>query len=292
MLNLLFLLILNTIMNLLVQFKIIFKGFAYINILLTSILIIFIGIKYFSNTDINMIEDYINEDIAYLYPFILSIMLVTVYIIIKYLGDYKEIILSLMFFTSITTSLYKLFEVNYFIVALPILCLFIFNFLTKGKYNDIKLYINNIIAILVGVSAIKIVAIEDLKTAMILLSGLFFFDIFWVFGSKIIAKESVMETVALNVDYPVLLKFFNYGKNRNTMLLGLGDIIIPALFIKTLVNLPPYYNLSYVTYVIGLISSMVAAIIFEKGQPALLYIVPALILPILGLSKIKGDKIL
>ena len=40
-----------------------------------------------------------------------------------------------------------------------------------------------------------------------------------------------------------------------------------------------YFNLSLITYSLGLISTLVANSISKKGQPALLYLVPALILP-------------
>ena len=289
--NLLLLIILNTLLNLFVQLKITNKNFTYLNIIITSLVIIFVGIEYFNGKNNILSEEYIDKNLAYLYPFILSILLLSIYLIITYFSKYKQIVLGLLFLTSITTSICRLYDVNKYMITSIIFLWFLFSFLTKGDYKDFKIYVNNIIAIQVAVSAIKIIDVEDINTATILLSGLFIFDIFWVFGSKVITNESVMEKVAVNIDYPVLLKFFNHGKKRNTMLLGLGDIIIPALFIKTLIKYPFYYNLSYGTYTFGLFSSIVSALYFKRGQPALLYIVPSL-LSVIGVGKYYGDNLL
>jgi minor histocompatibility antigen H13 len=106
------------------------------------------------------------------------------------------------------------------------------------------------------------------------LIGLFFFDIFWVFGSKLVFKESVMESVATNVDMPLLLKYF-YSDNKPIML-GLGDIIIPGLFIKLLVGTDQYIP-CLIAYVVSLISAITANNLSGLPQPALLYIVPAVL---------------
>jgi minor histocompatibility antigen H13 len=62
------------------------------------------------------------------------------------------------------------------------------------------------------------------------LSGLFFYDVFWVFGTD------VMTTVAKTIDAPILLQFpqdllrngwLNASKHG---MLGLGDIVIPVIF--------------------------------------------------------------
>jgi minor histocompatibility antigen H13 len=58
-----------------------------------------------------------------------------------------------------------------------------------------------------------------------LLSGLFFYDIFWVFGTD------VMVTVAKTFDGPAKLLFpMQFQPELKTSLLGLGDIIIPGFF--------------------------------------------------------------
>jgi minor histocompatibility antigen H13 len=60
------------------------------------------------------------------------------------------------------------------------------------------------------------------QVGMILLWGLFFYDIFWVFFTP------VMVTVAKNIDGPIKLLFpTTYSWSKFNML-GLGDIVIPG----------------------------------------------------------------
>jgi len=61
-----------------------------------------------------------------------------------------------------------------------------------------------------------------------LLILLFFYDIFFVFGTD------VMLTVAKGIDAPIKLQFpkdFS-GKTSKYAILGLGDIVIPGVFVS------------------------------------------------------------
>lgn len=95
---------------------------------------------------------------------------------------------------------------------------------------------NNILAASLALSAIDLLAIGDFKTSVILLCGLFVYDAFWVFGSTGITKESVMVSVAKNFEGPIKLVFPRLldaskpGGGEFSML-GLGDIVIPGLFV-------------------------------------------------------------
>jgi minor histocompatibility antigen H13 len=61
-----------------------------------------------------------------------------------------------------------------------------------------------------------------------LLTLLFFYDIFFVFGTD------VMLTVAKNIDAPIKLQFpRDYsGEKPQFSILGLGDIVIPGIFVS------------------------------------------------------------
>lgn len=71
-------------------------------------------------------------------------------------------------------------------------------------------------------------SIDSFKTGMILLSGLFFYDIFWVFGTE------VMVTVAKSFDAPIKVvwpkQWFGLLPDETIQftMLGLGDIVIPG----------------------------------------------------------------
>ena len=77
--------------------------------------------------------------------------------------------------------------------------------------------------------AIQNMFLGNFKIGVGLLVGLFFYDIFWVFGTD------VMFTVAKNIDGPIKLLFPKTLPVVNTSdlsLLGLGDIVIPGIFIS------------------------------------------------------------
>lgn len=69
--------------------------------------------------------------------------------------------------------------------------------------------------------------LPDFKVGFILLWGLFFYDIFWVYGTD------VMVTVAKNIDAPIKLLFplDLLATPDKFSMLGLGDIVIPGIFV-------------------------------------------------------------
>lgn len=58
-------------------------------------------------------------------------------------------------------------------------------------------YLTNILSFSFAVSSISVLRLDGFKTGGALLIGLFFYDIFWVFGTP------VMVTVAKNLDAPI-----------------------------------------------------------------------------------------
>ena len=61
--------------------------------------------------------------------------------------------------------------------------------------------LNNIIGICLSIQAIEKISIGSYKIAVVLLLGMFVYDIYWVYGTD------VMVTVAKNFDIPVKLLF-------------------------------------------------------------------------------------
>lgn len=80
--------------------------------------------------------------------------------------------------------------------------------------------------------------IRTSKTAVILLMGMLFYDVFWVFGSPSVVGDNVMETVATSnlLEGPFKLLFprldigMNGGGSYPFALLGLGDVALPGTF--------------------------------------------------------------
>jgi minor histocompatibility antigen H13 len=154
--------------------------------------------------------------------------------------------------------------------------------------------LNNVLGICFCLQGIERLSLGTYKIGAILLIGLFFYDIFWVFGTD------VMVTVAKNLDGPIKLLFprslipnEESGKIELS-LLGLGDIVIPGFFLGLLLrfdasnaNMPtskvnifesfpkPYFYSSMIAYFLGLAMTLFVMMYFQAAQPALLYLVPA-----------------
>lgn len=75
--------------------------------------------------------------------------------------------------------------------------------------------------------ALRNIDLANFKVGFLLLWFLFFYDIFWVYGTD------VMVTVAKNLDIPIKLLFpylNDEGVEKHSML-GLGDIVVPGIFV-------------------------------------------------------------
>lgn len=200
---------------------------------------------------------------------------------------------------------------------------------------------NNALGLAFSITGVEHLSLGAVSTGVILLSGLFFYDIFWVFCTP------VMVTVAKAFDAPIKLLFPRFGggpvaarlaaaagvaadgKGLSPFsMLGLGDIVIPGVFVALLLRfdcLPerqqrlrgakagaaaaarattrassagaakekkkflsscpyPYFAASFFGYVLGLGTTIVIMNVFNAAQPALLYIVPA----VLGATAVAG----
>ncbi|CAF0768852.1 unnamed protein product [Didymodactylos carnosus] len=158
---------------------------------------------------------------------------------------------------------------------------------------------NNIFGIAFSINAIEILHFNKVLNGCVLLSGLFVYDIFWVFGTN------VMITVAKSFDAPIKLIFPQdlienglFSANKFAML-GLGDIVVPGAFIALLLRYDMtrrtkngsalYFNVSFVAYIIALVVTVLILQIFKHGQPALLYIVPLCLIFPLFTALVKND---
>ena len=77
-------------------------------------------------------------------------------------------------------------------------------FLTTAWYTTRVWWLSNIIGIGISIAFMKIIQLNQLWPALLLLSLLFVYDIFWVFFSPYLFKEgkSVMVEVAMAYDLP------------------------------------------------------------------------------------------
>ncbi|KAJ1349114.1 hypothetical protein KIN20_004565, partial [Parelaphostrongylus tenuis] len=125
--------------------------------------------------------------------------------------------------------LYKLEIDTHDIVAISVCLLVGISHLLRRHWIS-----NNIIGVAFSIYGIENLHLSSFKAGSLLLAGLFIYDIFWVFATD------VMTSVAKGIDAPILL-LFPQDLLRNGWLdaskhsmLGLGDIVIPGIFIALL----------------------------------------------------------
>lgn len=180
---------------------------------------------------------------------------------------------------------------------------------------------NNALGLAFSLQGIEHLSLGSTQVGGLLLCGLFVYDIFWVFCTP------VMVTVAKSFDAPIKLLFPRAvaavadavadavpaagvegvapaKPGRPFNMLGLGDIVVPGIFIALMLRMdiarakaappavPPratYFRPVMAGYVLGLGTTIAVMNIFNAAQPALLYIVPACLLAVAGRAALAGE---
>mmetsp|Transcript_12772 Transcript_12772/g.22961 ORF Transcript_12772/g.22961 Transcript_12772/m.22961 type:complete len:481 (-) Transcript_12772:1386-2828(-) len=159
--------------------------------------------------------------------------------------------------------------------------------------KDPHFFYSNLIAISIGLEGLSVIKAGSFVVAAGLLSGLFLYDCFWVFGSD------VMLTVATKLDAPAKLLFPRVlpvgSESYPYAVLGLGDIVVPGLFAALMLTIDkelvfgmeanrlqevrsgPYFKGAVIAYVVGLLLCFGVNTVTKAAQPALFYLVPAMI---------------
>lgn len=163
--------------------------------------------------------------------------------------------------------------------------------------------LNNLIALAFCIEGLRSLSIGSYKIGTILLGGLFFYDIFHVFYSHHVFGDSTMVTVARGLQAPIAVKFPRQiftSFNTNLSLLGLGDIVLPGVFIALLRRFdayksdslsatPVYFIVTYISYIFGLVATFAVMYVFNAAQPALLYLVPAVLGGSFATATLRGE---
>ncbi|KAF8234057.1 peptidase A22B, signal peptide peptidase [Tricholoma matsutake] len=168
---------------------------------------------------------------------------------------------------------------------------------TKRK----SVLITDILSLSFSHNALSLMKIDSFQTGSILLSSLFLYDIWWVFGTEVMVK------VATSLDIPIKLlwpKSLTFSDAHGFTMLGLGDVVIPGIFIGLCLRWDfyrsrktnsgdsfskPYFYASMMAYMVGLITTMSVMHIFGKAQPALLYLSPTCILSLFITAMVRGE---
>ena len=167
--------------------------------------------------------------------------------------------------------------------------------------------LNNVLGCSFSIFGIENMLLGEYKIGLILLSLLFFYDIFWVFFTE------VMVSVAKNLDGPIKLKFpkfLNPIENKDFNMIGLGDIVVPGVYIALMLRFDivqfirkngsvnnlkmnyqnfKYFFHTFFGYCLGIIVTLGIMVLFNHAQPALLYLVPGVLISSTGTSIFKGE---
>ena len=191
---------------------------------------------------------------------------------------------------------------------LDIICCLLASLVGAAYFFTKNWTLNNIFGMCFSIFGISNILLGQFKVGFILLSLLFFYDIFWVFGTD------VMVTVAKSLDGPIKLMFpkvENPGTEiTDFSIIGLGDIVIPGIFVALMLRYDyiryleknkthdvvrfnvmnlQYFIITIFGYISGIVTTLVIMNVFNHAQPALLYLVPGCLFSSLILALIKGD---
>ncbi|KAG8850043.1 hypothetical protein FRB91_009395 [Serendipita sp. 411] len=171
--------------------------------------------------------------------------------------------------------------------------------------SELHTVLTDVMALSLSHSALASIKLDSLLTGVVLLSGLFIYDIWWVFGSKPVFGSSVMVTVAQGLDAPIKILFpkSKFLQSNQYTMLGLGDIVVPGFFIAFALRYDlhrsshqdyqqpfakPFFAATLVAYVSALILTVMVMHTFQSAQPALLYLSPACTLAFLAAGWSQG----
>lgn len=261
------------------------------------------------------------------FPFIGSAVLFTLYIVVKFIKkEYLDILISCYFaligaggiFNSLRAPVNQLlgaesmkrftFKINWkfwkrepteddaFALDFTLLDVAIFSGSTaiSMSYAYFKTWwLNNCLGVAFSLQGIEMISLGSFVIGCILLTGLFFYDVFWVFGTE------VMVSVAKGINAPIKIMFPKAlgVKPLPCSMLGLGDIVIPGIFVALMLRFDskkglasqPYFTANFAAYVLGLCLTVGVMHFFDAAQPALLYLVPACIGAALLTALARGE---
>ncbi|KAJ1654402.1 hypothetical protein IWQ61_005668 [Dispira simplex] len=187
-----------------------------------------------------------------------------------------------------------------------------------GYYVLTKNWIaSNLFGIAFSLSAIQLIRLDSFKTGIIMLMGLFVYDIFWVFGTDVMVSVATKFDGPIKVLWPRNLLTLQPDEPYKMAMLGLGDIVVPGVFValslafdraqflasqgypgvKPVVpralrraSFPkPYFTACFTAYFLGLITTMAVMHFFQAAQPALLYLSPACSLSVILVAFVRGE---
>ena len=183
---------------------------------------------------------------------------------------------------------------------LDIICWSVGAALTAPYFLEKSWIFNNVLGFSFCIFGIENLFLGKFIYGFGLLIALFFYDIFFVFFTPI------MVSVAKNLDGPIKFMFPKVLPalvQKDFNMLGLGDIVIPGIYVALMLRfdvVKAYKNkgvhrswsIFYATlfgYFLGIIATLVVMVVFNHAQPALLYLVPGVLISSVLCALVKGE---
>ncbi|XP_077524523.1 signal peptide peptidase-like 2B isoform X2 [Amblyomma americanum] len=166
------------------------------------------------------------------------------------------------------------------------------------RHHPLSWILQDLLGVCFSVYILRVLRLPNMKICTLLLSILFFYDIFFVFLTPLLIPtrashnatasfvnatgkgDSIMVEVARGggskETIPMVMRVPRFGNRdlapclRSHSLLGFGDILVPV-------------------YGLGLLATFLALILMRMAQPALLYLVPFTVLPTLAIAWFRGE---
>uniref|UniRef100_A0A5B6Z4P2 PA domain-containing protein n=1 Tax=Davidia involucrata TaxID=16924 RepID=A0A5B6Z4P2_DAVIN len=204
-----------------------------------------------------------------------------------------------------TVNLPLLGEVSVLSLVVLLFCLAFAIFWAANRKASYSWVGQDVLGICLMITVLQMARLPNIKVATVLLCCAFLYDIFWVFLSPLIFKDSVMIAVARGDNsggesIPMLLRvprFFDPWGGYN--MIGFGDILFPGLLVSFAFRydkadkkgvLSGYFLWLIIGYGSGLFFTYLGLYLMNgHGQPALLYLVPCTLGVVVLLGLVRGE---
>ncbi|XP_064471142.1 signal peptide peptidase-like 2A [Ornithodoros turicata] len=176
------------------------------------------------------------------------------------------------------------------------------------RHHSQSWILQDLLGVAFSINMLKTLRLPSLMICTVLLVLLFFYDIFFVFITPFLTMkgDSIMVEVAKGggsqEQLPMVLRVPHFSNEALAVclsqysLLGFGDILVPGLLVAychgfDLVAAKGryYYLTSTFFYGVGLVATFMALYMMKMAQPALLYLVPATLVPTVCLALFRGQ---
>ncbi|OHT05649.1 hypothetical protein TRFO_26537 [Tritrichomonas foetus] len=162
-------------------------------------------------------------------------------------------------------------------------------FLTILWYFTEHWLLTNFIVFCFIVTAISLIKIRRLQVILMVGIGFLIFDVYWVFLSPLLFGKSVMEVAAKTAAPHIPAAMTTRDSDGGMSLLGAGDIMLPGTVLDFFLRFDCAYpesrsnlfEVAFFGYIVGVAVAWIMSFVMQRGQPALLWIFPSVLIPTL-----------